>query len=324
MIVQNPPVDPLSDLLAMVQARPACSIRLEAGGPWAMRFDPDGCKFNMIRQGNCWLTVGDARWKLGPGDCVVIKAHTIFTLASDPKLEPVDASMAFANDETRARVGSGSDVEILGGSVRFGIADASLLLDLLPPALVIQASADAAALIAWLLDQLDREWRNGRVGSRAACDDLLRLMFVHALRTHLTADETHAPGWITALSDPRIGAAIRAIHAEPARPWRLAELAQLAGQSRSTFAANFKALVGVTPVDYAAGWRLSLAATRLQLGRETASAIAAGLGFLSDSSFGVAFKRKFGTSPGQYRNKIMERAPAYETGPALFREMPTA
>ena len=82
---------------------------------------------------------------------------------------------------------------------------------------------------------------------------------------------------------------------------RLEDLADIAGQSRSTFAARFRKRVGETPVGYATGWRLTIAASRLRAGRESASSIAGSLGFLSDSAFGAAFKRKFGISPGQYR-----------------------
>lgn len=301
MIIQNAPSDPLSDLLAMVQARPACSVRLEAGGEWSLRFRPQACKFNVVRRGHCWLVAGDECRRLGPGDCVVIKERAEFTLASDPSLDPVDARVAFGDDAFQGRYGTGSDVAILGGSVAFDAAAPSLVLDLLPPTLVVGADATAAAPIAWLLDALDREWREGLAGSRTACDDLLRLLFIHALRAHFAQAGDHAPGWIAALSDPPLAAAIRAIHAEPARQWKLDELAKTAGQSRSSFAAHFKARVGATPVDYAAGWRLTLAAARLRNGRDSASTIAGALGFLSDSAFGAAFKRKFGVSPGQYR-----------------------
>ena len=301
MIIQNAPVDPLSDILAMVQARPACSVRLEAGGSWSLRFWPTTCKFNVVRRGQCWLVLGDERHRLGPGDCIVIKDHSEFVLTSDPDLEPVDAAEAFADDALAGQYGVGSDVEILGGSVTFGLEGASQVLDLLPPALVICAQDKCARPLAWLLDQLDVEWRSGFAGSRAACDDLLRLMFVHALRAHFDAAGSNAPGWIGALSDPPLAAAIRAIHAEPTHSWRLEELAEIAHQSRSTFAARFRKRVGTTPVEYAAGWRLTMAASRLRSGRESASSIAGALGFLSDSAFGAAFKRRFGVSPGQYR-----------------------
>ncbi|MGF7155433.1 AraC-like DNA-binding protein [Novosphingobium gossypii] len=301
MIIQNPPIDPLSDILAMVQARPACSVRLEAGGSWSLRFRPATCKFNLVRRGECWLVLGNERHRLRPGYCVVIKDRSEFVLTSDPDLDPVDAAVAFSDDALAGRYGVGSEVEILGGSVTFEAVGAAQVLDLLPATMVIRADDTGARPLAWLLDQLDAEWRSGLAGSRAACDDLLRLMFVHALRAHFETLGNEAPGWIGALSDPPLASAIRAIHAKPAHPWRLEELADLAHQSRSTFAARFRERVGTTPVEYASGWRLTIAASRLRAGGESASSIAGSLGFLSDSAFGAAFKRRFGVSPGQYR-----------------------
>ncbi len=304
MIIQNAPADPLSDILAMVHAKPACSVRLEAGGSWSLRFRPQSCKFNVMRRGECWLVVGDDHRRLRAGDCVVIKERAEFVLASDPSLEPVDAAVAYGDGTLSGRYGVGCDVELLGGSVTFGQEGASQMLDLLPPVLVIEEAATAAAPLGWLVDQLDREWRGGRAGARAACDDILRLMFVHALRAHFETLGDDAPGWIGGLADPPLAAAIRAIHADPARLWRLEDLASVAGQSRSTFAARFREKVGTTPVEYATGWRLTIAASRLRAGRESASSIAGSLGFLSDSAFGAAFKRRFGVSPGQYRARV--------------------
>lgn len=298
MIIQNAPVDPLSDILSLVQAQPACSVRLEAGGAWSLRFRPQTCKFNVIRDGHCWLVTGDARCRLVAGDCVVIKQRAEFVLTSDPALEPVDAAAAFAQDETYGTVGTDHDVAVLGGSVAFGSGDASTVLNLLPDVLVIEAQSGAAPQLAWLLDQLDVEWRGGLAGARAACDDILRLMFIHALRAHFKSVGNEAPGWIAALADPHLAAAVRAIHAEPARIWRLTDLARIAGQSRSAFAAHFRQKVGTSPVEYAANWRLALAASRLRTGREPVSAIAQSLGYTSDSAFGAAFKRRYGASPG--------------------------
>ncbi len=300
MIVQNPPADPLSDLLALVEARPTCSVRLQAGGTWALRFMPQNCKFNVVRHGECWLETAEGSRKLGPGDCVIVKDHAMFVLSSEPGLPPVDAAVAFADDAEHGIYRQGCDVEVLGGSVSF-VGDPSIVLDLLPPVLVLKAQAAGADALGWLIDRLDREWRGGLAGSRAACDDLLRLIFVHVLRAYFTSIDQDAPGWVGALADPRLGAAIRAIHAAPEKTWRLDELAGIAGRSRSSFAAEFRERLGTTPVEYATNWKFALVAARLRMGREPVSRIAEAFGFLSDSAFGAAFKRRYGMSPGRYR-----------------------
>ena len=57
------------------------------------------------------------------------------------------------------------------------------------------------------------------------------MIFVQALRLHL--DQSKGVGWLFALSDKQVGAAITAIHREPARRWTVAALAAEVGMSRS-------------------------------------------------------------------------------------------
>lgn len=301
MIIQEAPVDPLSDILGATGFKAACSVRLTAGGDWALRFRPIALKFNAVRHGACWLVPeGEAPIRLEAGDCFVVAGRP-FVLCSSPEVDAIDASIVFAGDGAAAAYGEGEDVALLGGSVGFRDAGAADLLDLLPPALVIRADSPGAGSITWLLDQLDAEWRAARPGAKAACDDLLRLMFVQALRAHLEQADEASLGWLAGLNDQPVSAALRAIHAEPARVWRLPELAARAGMSRAGFAERFRARVGRPPVEYAARWRMRVAARRLRDERVSVSAVAQELGFLSDSAFGTAFKRVHGVSPGRYR-----------------------
>lgn len=309
MIVQDAPVAPLSDVLIGSGFSAACSVRLTAGGDWALRFRPIALKFNAVLHGGCWLTSeGGSALRLDAGDCFIVAGRP-FVLSSRPGLPAVDAAEVFSNSPICATYGSGDDVALLGGSVAFADADASHLLDLLPSSLVIRRGADGAAPMGWLLDQFDREWQEGRPGARAACDDLLRLMFIQGLRAHLSNAEADPLGWLAGLKDPAVAAALRAIHAEPTRAWRLPELAAQAGLSRTAFAERFRNRVGRPPVEYAATWRMRVAARRLREGRQSVSAVAHELGFLSDSAFGAAFRRVHGVSPGRYRLASRRIAP---------------
>ena len=301
VIIQDLPADPLSDVLSLSGLSAACSVRLSAGGDWALRFRPIALKFNVVRRGSCWLRVeGMPSVALQAGDCFVVKA-TPFVLASDPAVPAIDAAQVFSGSPDAARYGSGEDVALLGGSVTLQGPAASELLELLPGAIVIRAQPCGASPIAWLLDALDREWRAGHAGARVVCNDLLRLMFVHALRQHIDTADVDALGWLGGLKDPPIAAALRSIHAAPEQPWTLQALAAIAGMSRSAFALRFRQAVGQAPVAYASRWRMRVAALRLKNTVSSVSRIAASLGFLSDAAFGAAFRRVYGMSPGQYR-----------------------
>lgn len=332
MIVQNAPADVLSDVLRLMQAQTLCSARLVARGAWSIRFQPpDTIKFNVMTAGTCWIRPDgpdgpdgrEAPRRLDAGDCFVV-VRGGFVLASAPDLPPVPAAQVFQAPGGEANVNAGNgvpgaagdEVRFLGGSVRFDRLDGGLLFDLLPRLLMIPGDVPGAAPIAWLLDQLDREWRAGGVGSQLVCNDLLRLMFVHALRTHLSEHPPQGANWLAASLDSSIGRALGAIHAEPCRNWTLAELAGIAGRSRSSFAAAFRERVGIPPIDYMLRWRMRLAATRLRRGQEPVSTIAASLGYLSDSAFSATFRRIMGVSPVRYRTGA-DKAPASDRAAAI-------
>ena len=301
VIIQDVPADPLSDVLALSGLSAACSVRLVAGGDWALRFRPIALKFNVVQRGSCWLLAdGMPAVALQAGDCFVVKGAP-FVLASDPGVPAVDAAQVFADSPHAAQHGSGDDVALLGGSVTLEGPAASELLELLPGAIVIRAQPHEVSPLAWLLGALDREWRAGQAGARVVCNDLLRLMFVHALRQHIDTSDVGALGWLAGLRDPPIAAALRSIHAAPGHAWTLPALAAIAGMSRSAFALRFRQSVGQAPVTYAARWRMRVAALRLKNTASSVSGIAASLGFLSDAAFGAAFRRVYGVSPGQYR-----------------------
>jgi AraC-like DNA-binding protein len=107
-------------------------------------------------------------------------------------------------------------------------------------------------------------------------------------------------GWLFALADKQMGAAINAMHGDPAQRWTLQDLAERAGMSRSTFALKFKATVGESPMEYLTRWRVLLAGDRLANSGDPISVIARSLGYESESAFSTAFKRVMGCSPRQY------------------------
>jgi AraC-like DNA-binding protein len=301
VIIQNPAGDPLSAVLALSELRAACSVRLQAGGIWALRFQPIELKFNVVRRGECWLRMqGMPAQLLQAGDCFVV-SRTPFILASGVDVIAVNAADVFAHDGASTTFGVGDDVELLGGSVSLSGPGATELLDVLPTSLIIRAETAGASSFGWLLDELGREWPSQQAGSQAMCNDLLRLIFIHALRHHINSADAEQLAWLGGMREPAIAGALRAIHAAPEKTWRLTQMAEIACMSRSGFAALFKTRMGLAPVEYATHWRMRVAAFRLRNGRDTVATVAASLGYLSDAAFGAAFRRVHGISPGQYR-----------------------
>jgi len=61
------------------------------------------------------------------------------------------------------------------------------------------------------------------------------------------------------MRDPAIARALNAMHSDVRSKWTVAELARIAGMSRSTFAARFVEGLGCAPIEYLARWRMAKA-----------------------------------------------------------------
>lgn len=137
-----------------------------------------------------------------------------------------------------------------------------------------------------------------RCGQRLVADRLFEVVLLQLLRWLLDnpARAPLSPGLLTGLADPRLARTLVALHDDPGKPWSLALMAEVAGMSRSSFAAHFKAVVGDTPAEYLAHWRLTLAQGQLNQGRSV-KAIADDLGYANGSALSRVFTQKVGASP---------------------------
>jgi AraC-like DNA-binding protein len=297
-------MDPLSDVLALLKPRSHMAGGFDVGEPWSIRFGRyEGVKCYAVVAGACWLEIegGDEPTRLKTGDYFILPRGQPFRLASDLEATPTEARSIFTSPSNGALrlVNGGGDCMIAGGHFALDGNHAGLLLSVLPPVVHIRQEADKAKL-RWCLDQMRHELREPRPGGSLVVQQLATMMLVQALRLHLADGSKDGVGWMFALADKRLGAAIGAIHADPAHRWTLQALAERAGMSRSTFALRFKQKVGKSPMEYVTQWRMRLAADRLANARDPVSVVALSLGYESESAFSVAFKRAMGCSPRRY------------------------
>ena len=140
---------------------------------------------------------------------------------------------------------------------------------------------------------------------------LTELLFIEVLRRHMAGLPPGAVGWLAALNDPLVGRALQLMHAQPAYPWTVDDLARQCAASRSLLAERFKTLLGQPPMHYLACWRLQLAAQMLRDGVQGIAAIAARTGYESESAFNRAFKRHAGEPPAAWRAKTLAMSGAH-------------
>jgi transcriptional regulator GlxA family with amidase domain len=175
--------------------------------------------------------------------------------------------------------------------------DADFLLDMLPNVLLVPRSSAASGAVATILTLLNGEAERGAMGSQIVSARLADVLLVEAIRAYAECAQDIRTGWLGALSDPRLGRALCAIHGDVAQPWTVARLAGVAGMSRAAFSAAFARQVGQPPLSYVRAWRLTLARAALGRGDADIASIGSRLGYRSQSAFTHAFRCAFGTTP---------------------------
>ncbi|MBB5754330.1 AraC family transcriptional regulator [Prosthecomicrobium pneumaticum] len=297
-------MDPLSDVLSLLKPRSYMFGGFDAGGDWSFGFRRhDGIKCYSVAHGGCWLAVEgvDAPVRLEAGDCFLLPRGRPFRLASDLDLPPADYRTILPTRPNGglALVKGGGAFTIVGGHFTLEGEHADLLLGMLPPIVHLREEADRAAL-RFAVERMRQELSEPRPGGYLIAQHLAYMLLIEALRRHLAEGMKGGVGWLFALADRPMRAAIEAVHADPARRWTLAALAALAGMSRSSFALRFRQTVGMAPIDYLTRWRMTLAADRLVRSGEPVGTIALSLGYESESAFSTAFKRVTGCAPRAY------------------------
>jgi AraC-like DNA-binding protein len=295
--------DPLSDILRLLDVQPVVAGGFSAGGTWAIRFpQPNKIKFFALVKGGCWLSFGPRTEPVavGEGDVFLLNGEHSFILASDPDTEPVEATSLFSGKRF-VQIGDGSGCTQIGGHVKLAPFNDALLTDVLPPLIHIRADCEQAGVLQWLLARLVKELEAERPGAGLASTYLVQLMFVEMLRVQLDTGADIPSGWLRAIGDPRLGLALRLMHGDPGKAWRLDELAAAAAMSRTAFATRFKSVVGMAPLTWLAHWRMRMARHALIQETTPIAVLAARLGYASESAFSSAFKRLSGVAPRDYR-----------------------
>ena len=291
-------MDPLSEVVSLLEQKSYRVGGFEAGGDWSIRFDPyEGIKCYAVTSGSCWLALEPAGEPLlvKQGDCFLLPRGRPFRVASDLALPPDDWKRHFIGspDGTLVKLNNREGITVLGGHFQLAGPHAEMLIGVLPPIVHLYSERDRETL-RWAFDRMRQELIDPQPGGFLIVQQLVYVIFVQALRLHL--HESNGVGWLFALSDKRVGAAIAAIHREPARHWTVATLALEVGMSRSGFAARFGELVGDGPIEYLTRWRMTLATRKLSRG-EGVGTVARSVGYESESAFSTAYKRVMGGAP---------------------------
>jgi AraC-like DNA-binding protein len=290
--------------------------RLEATAPWGLLREvelPEKLSaseeiispselayFGMISRGNCWLSVQGIAdpLPLTGGDCFLLAPKTSFIMRDNPRTQP--RSFCEIAPKTSSNVvhygGGGAPTTIVYGFLRFDRVNLKPMTQLLPSLILIKADQARTLALHTTLQLLASEMAEQQPGSEVAANRLAEVLFIQTLRAHIRSEGCKR-GWLRAIFDPQIGAALRSIHENLGRPWTVELLAGVAGMSRSGFALHFKELLGQTPLEYVTEWRMQKAIQLLQDNGRKLVDIAKTVGYESDAAFSKAFRRIVGMTP---------------------------
>ena len=276
-------MDPLSDLISLLRPHAALSKPITGRGRWGVRYASDGrLGFGLILAGQCWLEIAGAKpVLLSRGDFVLLPSTPAFAMFSQPGVrcvlrEPSGQPVRHGDPD------GDPDFQMFGGAFQIDRVNAPLLLALLPQMIHIRAEDGIASRLARINDLIREECAADNPGREMILQRLLEVMLVECLRSRRIGENTVSAGLLAGLRDPALAAALRAIHADVRHGWSVAELARLAGMSRSAFAARFGKTVGCAPMEYISRWRMALAKDALSRGGQPLDRLADDIGFESE------------------------------------------
>jgi AraC-like DNA-binding protein len=305
-------MDPLSHVLTSVRINSSECVHLTFGGNWGYRFDGyEHAHFGVLSEGSCWLSTldGPRPLPLRAGDCWLLPRGQTHVLRSMPRarVQPYDEIRSFKKNGRLSYGESGGPVtSIIVGNFTLDQQAGKWLTDLLPGLITFRMDrkSSSSSAMQTILQILAQECQNQTMGSALITSRLADILFVQAIRAYIEEAGNDAAGWLRALADVGLSAALGAVHGAIEKRWTVASVAAVAGISRSGFAIRFRDVLGETPMEYLTRLRMYKAAQFLRENDTKLAKVASLVGYESEAAFSKAFKKAIGTAPGKYKNSF--------------------
>src|ERR1700676_3291809 len=214
--------------------------RLEATAPWGVIREAEEeagahssapknsrsqlAHFGMVSRGNCWLSVKGMPdpLPLTGGDCFLLAPGSTYALRDDPRIPARSFCEAAPRKDSNVihYGGGGAPTTIVSGWFRFGQMSVKPLKRLLPDLILIKADQARTLALHATLQLLASEMSEPAPGAEVMVNRLADILFIQCVRAHIASgSEACKRGWLRAIFDPKIGAALKAMHERIENSW---------------------------------------------------------------------------------------------------------
>ncbi|CAN7754506.1 AraC family transcriptional regulator [Rhizobium sp. LjRoot258] len=313
-------VDWLSHLSQMITITGQLEVRCAYGAPWRLAWAQSAAHeipYHIVLKGRAILEDPETETakELVGGDIVLLPHGSAHVLHDGSGHAPglTHERQGSAGWMLSENDSQDEHLDMLCGRFFIGPPHDRLIRNYLPTNLVVRAidgdgkegMRSALSHLASLVGLMRMEAVSDRPGGYAILNALSAALFTLVLRA--ASESEHAPEGLLALAGhPRLAPAISAMFADPARPWKLPDLADLCRMSRATFMRHFQDKLGRSAADLLTDIRMSVAANELKKPAMTTEAVAETVGYQSISAFRRVFADRMGITPGQWRRLARE------------------
>ena len=316
-------MDTLSEILRTVRLKGGIFLDARFTPSWsvASSITPDDllpymkqaevlCALHYVISGEMYVEVeGEEPLLVKSGELVLLPRNTPHVLSNRPGQRPVPSGDLIQPGDNGglASIVHGSGSGPLTNLVCGYLANEEMrnpLMATLPPMLKVNVSEGASR--DWIESSVRygaQQLSEGHHATSSVMARLSELLFVEAVRAYSETQEVHEQHWLHGLKDQYVGRALAALHDRLAHGWSVADLAEVAGLSRSAFVERFTAAMGTPPMQYLAKSRMLLAKELLVERQKSIGQVAAAVGYDAEAAFNRAFKREFGVPPARWRDQ---------------------
>ncbi|MEU4097354.1 AraC family transcriptional regulator [Streptomyces sp. NPDC026673] len=300
-------MDTLSRVVQMARLRGTVDIRCMVAGRHTLD-NPEGgngrSPFHLLLAGECTLELPDRRIALRAGDFVLLPrgtAHRVHTRGPDPDepierrdLGPYALLRGIRAEDTPVR---GAAVDLFCGHYTWGPGAGQVLMGMLPDVLHVPLGTDAGGPLPLLGAFMRDEARTVGPGTEAVLDSLCDVLLTMALRS---VSGVGRAAWLASTRGV-VRTVTDAVVRDPAHDWGIEKFAALNSMSRATFIRHFGRETGMNAGEFLTRLRMLLAAELLTETEQPVAAVAAAVGYGSESAFGRAFRLAAGDTPARLR-----------------------